>query len=132
MNTVLIIEDDDRFRQSCVTLLERAGYGAIGVRHGGEALRRLHDATIDLVLTDVLMPEMDGLETIIALQRNHPRLRVIAMSGGGAIGREDALAMCRHLGVVATLEKPFSQEELLGAVIEALAGPASDSEVSAS
>ena len=76
----------------------------------------------DLVITDMLMPGRDGVETILALRRRHPGLRIIAMSGGGNRGNLD-LGMARKLGVSATLTKPFEPEELVNRVAEILAGP---------
>lgn len=87
---------------------------------GIESVVAQHKA--ELVITDMLMPGRDGVETILALRQRHPGLRLIAMSGGGNRGNLD-LGMARKLGVAATLPKPFEPQELVARVAGILAGP---------
>jgi signal transduction histidine kinase/CheY-like chemotaxis protein len=118
--TILLIDDDDKFRGASLRMLQHAGYAVLGAREGNQALSLMRGTPVDVVLTDVLMPGTDGLETILQIQRQFPGMRIIAMSGGGTISAADCLAMCQKLGVAVTLRKPFTQEDLLGAIIEAL------------
>ncbi|MBE2213330.1 MAG: response regulator [Opitutaceae bacterium] len=116
---VLVIEDDEAMRAMLVQMLHRLGYDVIPAANGRIALDLLKTATPDFVITDLLMPEKDGIETILELRRSAPSLRVIAISGGGRLSSADYLHMARKLGAVATLEKPFEREQLK-AVLEQL------------
>ena len=86
-----------------------------------EALRLVQDNVFDLVITDLIMPEKEGIETIVKMRKKIPTLKIIAMSGGGLIAPEDYLVIARKLGVAQTLAKPFSGKELLAAVASVLA-----------
>ena len=124
MSRVLVIDDDGAFRSACVSILRNEGYEAIGARNGADAIRLLDKIEVDLVITDILMPEKDGIETIQELKRSHSAIKVIAVSGGGAIG-EASLCVCRSLGA-AILRKPFSTQELRMALAAATAVDAND------
>ena len=88
---------------------------------GAEALKLSCKGPFDLVITDLIMPEKEGLETIMALRRQSPTTKIIAMSGGGRNSGKDYLAIARLLGAQRTLAKPFSNAELLAAVADVLA-----------
>ena len=81
MSRILIVDDDTILRSTLASSLANAGHVAIEAADGREALRLLHAQPVDLVLTDIVMPEQEGLETIIALRRDRPGLPVVAMSG---------------------------------------------------
>ena len=117
---ILLIEDDARFRQFVRLVLEQAGYAVQEAEDGaaGVACYRRHPSA--LVITDMLMPVMPGLETVIQLRRLDAKVKVIAMTA--AQNRLGAfLHTARMLGAVGTLRKPFSEPELLGAVADELA-----------
>lgn len=100
-----------------------SGYNTIEAADGSAALRELASgAHFDLLITDILMPDVDGLELIMQARRTHPELKVLAMSGGGRTAAEVLINIARRLGVQRTLEKPFDLADLLHAV-EALVGP---------
>ncbi len=122
MARIVLVEDTDLLREALRVSLERAGHEIVTAASGLgiEGVVAQHKA--DLVITDMLMPRRDGVETILALRRRHPNLRIIAMSGGGNRGNLD-LGMARKLGVSATLTKPFEPQELVARVAEILAGP---------
>jgi CheY-like chemotaxis protein len=127
MSSILVIDDDEKFLHSCLALLHQAGHQVYGASDGEAALQLARENRIDLVLTDVLMPGVDGLETIVRLGEEYPRLRFIAMSGGGVISQRDCLELTRQLGVVVTLAKPFTPEQLqdaINAVLQRRAAPA--------
>lgn len=90
------------------------------VGNGQDALSCYDPQTVDLVLTDLFMPVMDGMELIAALQRRDPAVRIIAMSGGGQLLPTNVLPLAERLGAVKTLTKPFELEELRQAVAECL------------
>jgi DNA-binding NtrC family response regulator len=121
MPSILIIDDDDHVRLMLEQTLERAGYATIAVGDGKEALRVQREAPADLVLTDLIMPEKDGLETISEIRRLFPNGKIIAMSGGGRYGNLDFLPVAKKLGASRTLAKPFTREKLLETVREVLA-----------
>jgi CheY-like chemotaxis protein len=84
MPSILLIDDDDTMRLTLCRSLERAGYETHATGNGRAALKCLREAPVDLILTDILMPEMEGIELILSLRRSHPALPIIAMSGGGS------------------------------------------------
>jgi DNA-binding response OmpR family regulator len=112
---ILVIEDNLDLRDYLRLALETQGYQVLTARNGEEALGYLNGHPVDVVLTDIFMPEMDGIETIAALRKLFPDIRVIAMSGRPGV---DYLAVARELGVARTLRKPFDIEELLAALGE--------------
>lgn len=116
------MDDDDQFRRMIQRTLERAGFEVRPAVNGNEALALFKEHGADLVLTDLIMPECEGLETILALRRLSNSPRIIAMSGGGRGTPDDYLETARVLGVAATLAKPFATNDLLVAVRSALAG----------
>lgn len=122
MARILVIEDEDGLRRILVKALKAAGYEVLEAKNGKEALR-LHSVTAaELVITDLFMPEMDGMEVLMALRKESPRLKVIAISGGGRLYKPDeALKTAWMLGAHAAIDKPFELNLLLQTVQEALA-----------
>ncbi len=120
MIKILVIEDDNAFRQVLVTMLARAGYDVIQAENGNEALRQCQNSTPDLVLTDIIMPDKEGLETIQEILNLNPNMKIIAMSGGGRFGPNSYLPLAEKLGARKTLQKPFMRDELLSTIIEVL------------
>ena len=123
MARVLVIEDDVEMRSMMMCTLDRAGYETIGACDGREGLTSFRRTPADLIITDIFMPEMDGVETIIELRHDFPDARIIAVSGGGRLLCGDYLPLAEKLGARRTLRKPFSPPELLKAVEETLATP---------
>lgn len=120
MIKILVIEDDNAFRQVLVTMLARAGYEVVQAENGNEALRQCQNLQPDLVLTDIIMPDKEGLETIQELLNLAPNMKIIAMSGGGKFGPNSYLPLAEKLGAKRTLQKPFMRDELLSTIIEVL------------
>ena len=119
---IMVVDDDAGIRRVLHILLSRAGYQVSQARDGVEALRVWRDSGSDLVITDLHMPEKDGIEMIIELLSYSPDLRIIAMSGGGQTKRLDLLGNASLLGAVHTIEKPFTLNEMMSTVRRALAG----------
>ena len=117
---ILIVDDEPEIRLVCSAILRDAGLEISCAANGVEAMSLFSQARADVVLTDMLMPEMDGLETILALRRESPKPKIVAMSAGGRIAAEECLSMASKLGVAAILEKPFSADALVSAVTSAL------------
>ena len=111
---VLVIEDNPDLRDYLRLALESHDYQVLTAENGSEALGYLNGHPVDVVLTDLFMPDMDGIETIAAVRRHFPKVRVIAMSGRPGV--VDYLTVARELGVARTLRKPFQMDELLEAL----------------
>lgn len=110
---VLVIEDNAELREYLRLALEMQDYQVLTAEHGRAALAYLDGHRVDVVITDLFMPEMDGIETVAALRKQFPEMRVIAMSGRPGV---DYLTVARELGVKHTLRKPFEITELLAAL----------------
>jgi YesN/AraC family two-component response regulator len=118
---ILIIEDDNQLRTILRNILETAGYNDIEeAANGSIGVKLFRQHSFDLVITDIVMPDKEGLETITELIRDNPRTKIIAMSGGGRTGTQDYLKMAKSLGARRTLAKPFEYSDLVDAVQELL------------
>jgi CheY-like chemotaxis protein len=110
---ILLLDDDVVFRRVLKGFLEDAGYAVTELHDGRDVTHICCDLNIDLVLTDLLMPEREGLETIEDLKRNKPELPVIAFSGAAQDEPDSRLEHAKRLGAACTLEKPFHPSRLL-------------------
>lgn len=113
---VLVIDDDDAVRDAVEFMLVSFGFSASTAENGKEAMHHCQQRRPDLVITDILMPEMEGIETILSLQKTYAGLPILAMSGGVGGAHKEYLRMAGKLGAAATLAKPFGADELLAAV----------------
>lgn len=118
MARVLVVDDESQMREVLGQALTRRGHTVDQAADGRQALQRLAEHQPDLVITDLVMPEMEGIETIQALRRKCPALPIIAISGGGRVDPENYLSMAGQIGANRTFAKPFSLEEILTAVRE--------------
>jgi CheY-like chemotaxis protein len=117
---ILLVEDDEFFASVLEHVLGQAGHKIISTRNGKEALRLYDPQVVGLVLTDLVMPEMEGMEFITRLRQLQPDVKIIAMSGGLINSAKVYLPAARLLGANCTLVKPFSNERLLTAIQEVL------------
>lgn len=119
---ILLVDDNLDLLKLLHLVILREGHLVFTATHGGQALTLAKQHDFDLVVTDLLMPVKEGVETILAFQQLHPRTRIIAMSGGGThASARNYLEIARGLGVVCTLAKPFSRDEFLASVRQVLA-----------
>lgn len=117
MSSVLVVDDEDQVRQLIKETLEQAGHQVRQARDGKEALQLYRQQHVDLVIMDILMPDQDGLESIVTLRREFPKVKVIAITGGtDMIGILNSLDVAKMLGASRTLQKPFEMQALLDAV----------------
>ena len=116
MVRILLVDDDDALRSVLRRALERAGYMVFEAADGRAALRVIAEGPVALVITDLVMPDMEGLELIRSLRRSHPVLPVIVISGGTGPGMEDYLPVAKLLGAAHILTKPFELPQLIDAV----------------
>ena len=116
MAHLLLIDDDELFRPMLSENLEQLGHTVTEARNGKEGLARYANAPADLVLTDLIMPEKEGIETIMELRKRWPEVKIIAMSGGGRVAASSYLNTAQKLGAGCILTKPFSNDELVAAI----------------
>ncbi|MEX0693776.1 MAG: response regulator [Rhodospirillales bacterium] len=116
MSCVLLIDDDDLILETLTLALTEGGYQVVAAMDGNEALEKFKQNDIDIVVTDIIMPNKEGIETIIQFRQISPHLPIIAMSGGGRSSKLDFLSVARKLGASETLKKPFSPDELIEAI----------------
>ncbi|MEB0133731.1 response regulator [Actimicrobium sp. CCC2.4] len=122
MAHILVVEDDIQFRQMLVHMLQKDQHKITMASDGMEAMQLLRNLEPDLILTDILMPHMDGVEIILALSQQSNTIPIIAMSGGRrAISSDFNLESASLLGVKAVLAKPFSHADLRRVIGEMLA-----------
>jgi len=118
---ILVIDDEEPVRTVLRQMLEKEGYEVEEAPDGAVGLSLLQDHPIDLVITDLFMPEKEGIETMREVQKSFPQVKIIAMSGGGRMGKLDFLPMAESFGAQRTLAKPFERKELLETVRAVLA-----------
>lgn len=113
MSSILVVDDDSQVLEVVGEMLRLEGYEVATAVDGRDAVSQFRQAQFDLVITDLIMPEKEGLETIAELRTIRSSVPVIAMSGGGRIGPTDYLETARFIGASATLAKPFARSELI-------------------
>lgn len=116
--SILIIDDDEQIRAFLRLVLEEAGYRVMEAANGQEGLRQFRQTPTALVITDLLMPDRDGLEVTMALHRESPQVKIIVLTGGS--GELDFLDAAKLLGAHRTMKKPVTVAELLQAVQQEL------------
>jgi CheY-like chemotaxis protein len=120
MPCVLLVDDHDQVRKLLETVFTRAGYEVISAPDGDDALELLRENRPDLVVTDILMPKMEGYETIIEIRRVYPDIKIIAMSGGGRNTPDSYLGFAKDFGADAVFTKPIDMRRLLETVEQLL------------
>lgn len=118
--TILLVDDDADLRSLLRRTLLRAGYSVHEAENGREGLNVLALSPVDVVVTDIIMPDMEGVEFILLLRRTRPSLRVIAMSAGGRLSPDSYLDLARRSGAIRTLAKPFDLEDFLAVLLDTL------------
>jgi CheY-like chemotaxis protein len=122
MKRILIIDDEPQIRSMLRLMLERDGYEVFEAPDGIEGIRFYRQNPVDLIITDLIMPNKDGIGMIIELKKEFPEAKIIAMSGGGLNKPEGYLKGAQKLGATCTLTKPIDREEMLRTVRETLKG----------
>jgi YesN/AraC family two-component response regulator len=130
MERILIIDDEAQIRSMIRLILERDGYAVTEAIDGIEGIQCFRKAPADLIITDLIMPNKDGIGMIIELKKEFPAVRIIAMSGGGLNRPEGYLRGAQKLGAAHTLSKPINRHELLRVVKDTLKDPADVASVS--
>lgn len=112
-SSIMIVDDDDEFRETLHDMFVEEGYDVTVARNGQEAVDRFSEKPVDIVITDILMPEKEGIETIFELRREYGLKNIIAMSGGGRTGNAQFLETAKRLGVSQVFQKPIDLDELV-------------------
>ena len=118
--SILVIDDDETTRHVLRAILEREGYTVLDAPDGDKGIRQYQENPTDLVITDIIMPGKEGIETIRDLRQEFPNVKIVAISGGGRIGPDSYLQMARGIGALRTLTKPIDRTALLKTVEEVL------------
>ncbi len=126
MADIIVIDDEEQILRLLELILTREGHIVRLARDGNEGLNLQKDAAADLVITDLIMPNKEGIETILELRKNYPDTKVIAISGGGRIDSENYLQIAQWCGASKIFSKPIDRMELLSAVKELTAENHSD------
>lgn len=123
MAKILLVDDNAPLLAIMALLLQHEGHVTTLAADGGQALKLVANGKFELIITDLVMPEKEGIEIILALRKNFPAIKLIAMSGGGSsLDSRQMLKMAQKLGASQILEKPFTNEALIAAVNSALKG----------
>ena len=122
MARILVIDDEELARFTLREILEAAGHEVVEATNGNEGTASQRANPCDMVITDMIMPEKEGLETIVELKGAYPDLKVIAISGGGRTRNLDFLQLAGELGADQVIVKPFSEDELMKGVNACLSG----------
>ncbi|MBE0529988.1 MAG: response regulator [Rhodospirillales bacterium] len=116
MARILVIDDEELARFTMREILESAGHAVEEAKNGAQGISLQRSRPFDVVITDIIMPEKEGVQTIIELRQDFPTLPIIAISGGGRTRNLDFLRIAEQYGARKILPKPFSEEDLLNAV----------------
>lgn len=120
---ILIIDDEQDIIQMLSRLLVRSGYTVFSAVDGNQGIKVFEENDIDLVITDIIMPDKEGIEVILHLLKKKAECKIIAVSGGGYLSANDYLETAREIGAVKTFSKPFNPKDLLNTVNELLHHP---------
>jgi len=112
---ILIIDDDDQFRRVLRKILEKEGFEVMEASDGEDGIKRQSEQPAELIITDVIMPKKNGIETMFDIQKTHSKTKFIAVSGRGWFGSEVDFDIAKIFGAI-TLEKPFRREKILEAI----------------
>lgn len=121
MARIMIIDDDAQFRKMLKQTLVKVGHSVTEADNGTEGIRSFSKEAADLVITDIIMPNKEGIETIMEIRQIAPSVKIIAVSGGGRIGSSSYLELAQKLGAEKTFSKPIDRKAFVEAIEEILA-----------
>lgn len=118
MKKILVIDDDTIMRGTLVDILSSQNYNVMEASNGVEAIKKISKEHFDMIVTDILMPEMDGIELILEIKEKYPNMPIMAISGGGFISAENYLKAAMELGANSMVVKPFDIDNFIKKVKE--------------
>lgn len=113
---ILLVDDEPMIREGLKIALEMEGHRTVTAADGNEAIKIAEETKPHIIITDIIMPESDGIEVICTLKESNPDIKILAISGGGRISASDHLRIAKQLGATGVLEKPFSTAELISEI----------------
>ena len=116
MFNILIIEDDDLVQNMISSVLRKNGYQVSSASNGVEGVEKVRSGNPDLAITDILMPDKEGIQTIVEIKQMRPDIKIIAMSSGGQAKNMSFLNMAKKVGAEYVLQKPFKPSELINII----------------
>ena len=116
MKKVLIIDDDHDFRRMLCSKLKKSGYEVEEAEDGVKGINKFIETPVNLVVTDIIMPEKEGMETILELKKIDPSVKIIVVSGGGRSVPQDYLNIAEYFGAIKSFRKPFNLNEFVNTV----------------
>ncbi len=120
MSHILVIDDDVHIRELINIMLESEGHTVSLAEDGMIGLKMLDENNFDLIITDIIMPNQEGIETIVKIKSKNPEIKILAISGGGRIGSTNYLTLAENFGVDRTLSKPFYHKDFIQCIKELL------------
>lgn len=120
MTNIIVADDDPEIRRLLKFLLKLEGYNVMVARDGNEVLEHARFRKIDALITDIIMPGKEGIETIMEIRELYPDIKIVAMSGGGKKGNEDFLKSAEMVGAHCTIAKPFEPDDFIKTLKNAL------------
>ncbi len=117
MAKALVVDDETVVRRITTSMLEAAGFSVEQANDGNQAMVALKTGQYDLLVTDIIMPNKEGIETIMEARKLRPDMKIVAMSGGGRIGNTQVLDIAKKAGADGTVGKPFKKEDLLKEIV---------------
>jgi DNA-binding response OmpR family regulator len=112
---ILLVDDEAFVREMLTEALQDEGH-SVHVAINGKKAVETYDTSFDLVITDIVMPEQEGIQTILELRKLNPRVKVIAISGGGRVSSDDYLELAKKVGALETFSKPLALAEFFAAI----------------
>jgi CheY-like chemotaxis protein len=125
MPKILLVDDNDTFRTAVGMMLEDMGHNVRQATNGEEALALQNDWHAEVLVTDLIMPEKEGLEVIQEFKQRYPEVLIVAMSAGGRMSAPELLKIANHFGASQTLAKPFTKEQLAESIAKVQGSPVS-------
>lgn len=116
MAKILTIDDDEQILMLLKMMLTSAGHEVVQANNGKLGAQLYRQEPTDVIITDIIMPDKEGIEIIVELKKEYPDAKIIAISGGGRFGPEQFLALAKNLGAKMTVTKPFKKEQILAAI----------------
>jgi YesN/AraC family two-component response regulator len=125
MPNILLVDDEPLVIETLANAITSKGHAVVTAANGVEGIKKFSEGKFDLVITDIIMPDKEGIEFIMELKRRAPGVKIVAISGGGRTGNVDFLKMATKLGAVASLRKPIRLAEFYRVLSESLGEPLS-------
>lgn len=121
---ILVVDDDEAIRDMLALTLQRRGLHVVTARDGNDGVRIYKTQQFDVVVTDLIMPDKEGIEMILEMRQMKRPIRIIAISGGGRVDQSMHLHLARSVGADRVLSKPFMPQDLVNLIEEVMASPA--------